>query len=264
MRIACGLAYEGTHYSGWQFQLHKPTLQKTIEEAAQKIARHPIRIIGSGRTDSGVHAKHQVMHFDTTCERTDYVWQAALNYHLPSDIQILWAQHVDLAFHSRFSAEKRTYHYVIYQERLPWFQKYTWRVTQPLNVEKMQAAADILIGEHDFSAFRASRCQAPSPVRTVSELTLTQHAPFIQLTITANAFLHHMVRNITSVLVEIGQGKRSIESMHELLISRDRKKGSITAPSQGLYLAFVQYPDLFNLPTLTPSSHTVDTFDFLA
>jgi tRNA pseudouridine38-40 synthase len=250
MRLACGLAYEGTKYAGWQSQISVPTVQDAVEVAIGKVATHRVKIIGAGRTDSGVHAANQVIHFDTHCIRLEATWVKAINYYLPSDIQLLWAKNVPNSFHARFSASQRTYCYSIYQGSLPWFRKYSWQLLHPLNIDAMRQAAAYLIGEHDFSAFRAAACQAHSPVRCVSKLNIIGTPPWIVLEITANAFLHHMVRNIVGVLVDVGKGYQSVESILALLKNRDRRQASITAPPQGLYFHQVSYPDAFGLPIL--------------
>jgi tRNA pseudouridine38-40 synthase len=249
MRIACILAYEGTNYAGWQLQVNTPTVQEKIEQAISQVATHPARVICAGRTDRGVHANFQVIHFDTDCQRENEIWKAAINDYLPPDIRILSLQTVDADFHARYSAENRTYRYLIYQGSMPWFRQYSWMMTRSLQLKAMQKAARDLIGEHDFSAFRGAGCQAASPMRHIIQLSIIQKANWIKLNITANGFLYHMVRNIVGVLVEVGKGKRAPDSMPPLLKSRDRQKASITAPPQGLYLRSICYPERFKLFT---------------
>ena len=247
MRIALGLAYEGTQYAGWQYQTNVASVQTVVESAIAKVAGHPVRVVCAGRTDSGVHAMGQVVHIDTSCCRLEKVWIRALNYYLPHDISILWAKCVPDHFHARFSAQSRSYQYRIYQGKLPWHRYYSW-VLESLNIQAMRYASQYLIGEHDFNAFRAASCQAHSPVRSVSSLVITARSPWVMIDITANAFLQHMVRNIVGVLVDVGKGKRSADSIPFLLRSRDRRQASITAPPQGLYLFQINYPDVFALP----------------
>jgi tRNA pseudouridine38-40 synthase len=250
MRMACGLAYEGTHYAGWQWQPHTATIQNAVEYAISRVATHAVRVTAAGRTDAGVHAKEQVVHFDTHCQRDSATWESGINYYLPHDIRLLWLKEVDDSFHARHSAESRTYRYIIYQGSMPWFRRSSWIMTRTLGLEQMQQAASHLLGEHDFSALRAAHCQSCSPIREVRQLTLTREATWITLEITANAFLHHMVRNIVGLLVDIGRGKRHPDAIPALLKTRDRRQSSITAPPQGLYLQAIEYPEKFQLPTL--------------
>ena len=215
-----------------------------------KVADENIEVICAGRTDAGVHASGQVVHFDTNSERSSRGWLLGANSDLPADINVTWAQPVGDDFHARFSATSRSYHYLILNrfERSALHRNRAWWVYDPLQLEAMQEAAEALVGKHDFSAYRAAACQASTAVREISHLSLTQRGPWISLTVTANAFLQHMVRNITGTLVMIGRGGRSPAWAAEILESRDRKKGGIAAPPHGLTLVSVGYPDEFNLP----------------
>ena len=215
-----------------------------------KVADESIEVICAGRTDTGVHASGQVVHFDTNSERSSRGWLLGANSDLPADINVTWAQPVGDDFHARFSATSRSYHYLILNrfERSALHRNRAWWVYDPLQLEAMQEAAEALVGKHDFSAYRAAACQASTAVREISHLSLTQRGPWISLTVTANAFLQHMVRNITGTLVMIGRGGKSPAWAAEILESRDRKKGGIAAPPHGLTLVSVGYPDEFNLP----------------
>lgn len=250
MRIAVGLEYAGSSYHGWQKQQLTPnTVQQYVEEAFSRVADQPLQIICAGRTDAGVHATNQVIHFDTDAERSDYAWVCGANSYLPRDISIHWAKVVTEDFHARFSAVSRRYHYWIYNHSSrPGIlqQKVTWHL-QPLDADKMHQAAQHLIGEHDFSSFRAKHCQAKSPIRTVHDVTVTRHGPYIKIDICANAFLHHMVRNITGVLLAIGEGKAESDWMQTVLTQADRTAADITAPPDGLYLTTVEYPPEFQI-----------------
>lgn len=250
MRIALGISYNGANYKGWQRQpKHLSTVQAQLEVALGKVAAHPLSVVCAGRTDAGVHALGQVIHFDTSANRQPSAWLLGTNTHLPTDIRVNWAQEVPDSFHARFSAQARSYRYIIYnnpvhsavfRSQVTW---YRW----PLDIERMQKAACHLIGTHDFTSYRAMGCQAKSPIRTVHHLTLQRSNQFIFLDIKANAFLHHMVRNITGVLMMVGTKKHEPEWALEVLQARDRTFGGITAPPAGLYLTTIDYPPEFNL-----------------
>lgn len=249
MRVALGVEYIGTAYSGWQSQQHTtlPTLQTTIEKALAQVADHDIQVICAGRTDAGVHALGQVIHFDTTAQRSMRSWVLGTNTHLPNDISVRWAKEMPPEFHARFSAIARRYQYLVFNHsyRSAVFNhRATW-IYQPLDHKRMQEAAQYFIGEHDFSAFRAQWCQSKTPMRRVDEIQLSRQGDLISMTIKANAFLHHMVRNIMGVLLPIGRGEKEPQWAQEVLNSRDRKAAGITAPSDGLYLAQVFYPPEF-------------------
>jgi tRNA pseudouridine38-40 synthase len=252
MRIAAIVEYDGSNFSGWQWQDDAPSVQQAVEKALSQVADAPIRVTTAGRTDAGVHASAQVIHFDTNAIRSDYAWLRGANSNLPDSVALLWAGEVDPEFHARFAATGREYHYVILNRSVrPTY--LTQRVTheyRPLDVERMLAAAHYLPGTHDFSSFRAMQCQAKSPVRTLRELTVTRHGEFIVIKAAANAFLHHMVRNLAGVLMDIGAGEKEPEWAREVLNARDRTLGGITASPDGLYLTAVEYPAHFDIPRI--------------
>jgi len=250
MRIALGVAYEGTYYHGWQLQENLTTVQGCLEQAISKVADCSVNVICAGRTDRGVHAVAQVVHFDTHAERDMRSWVLGTNTHLPPDIRVHWAQQVSDEFHARFSATTRAYRYIIFNRaiRSAILHSHTsWHI-YPLDEKRMQAAAQYLVGEHDFSSFRANECQAKSPVRTIHYLTVKRVNDFVIVDIKANAFLHHMVRNITGVLLAIGEGKQEPIWVQEVLEAKNRTQAGITAPAAGLYLTEVNYPGLFKIP----------------
>jgi len=214
------------------------------------VANEPIESTCAGRTDTGVHALAQVIHFDTRADRTTRGWLLGANSNLPDDVNVCWAKHVDKEFHARFSATSRSYRYSIMNRlfRSAMFRHRAWWVYQPLNAEDMQEAADCLRGKHDFSAFRASGCRASTPVREISEIRISRNEEWITIDVTANAFLQHMVRNITGLLVAIGQGEEEPGWAKEVLDSRDRTRGGVAAPAHGLNLVRVDYPPEFGLP----------------
>lgn len=251
MRIALGVEYDGTPYAGWQSQREGvETVQLYVEKALSRVANHFVRVHCAGRTDTGVHGTGQVVHFDTTSVRDMRSWVFGANANLPKSIAITWAKEVADDFHARFSAVRRRYRYIIYCRSVrPTFMAYrvTWSF-RDLDVERMAEAAAFLVGEHDFSSYRALGCQAKSPVRTLYELKVTRQGDFIFLDLEANGFLHHMVRNISGVLMAIGAGEQPVQWAQEVLNHRDRTLGGVTAPSHGLYLVGVTYPDHFQLP----------------
>ena len=252
MRVALGIEYNGSRFSGWQRQENADSIQAAVEEALSRVADHPVKVVCAGRTDTGVHALQQVVHFDTTAVRSERSWCFGANTHLPKDIAVTWASPVDEAFHARFSAVKRTYRYVILNRSVrPTFLAYrvSWEY-RPLNIEYMAHAAQFLVGKHNFNAYRAVGCQAKSPVRHVYRLTVRRQGEMVLIDIEANAFLHHMVRNIAGVLMAIGAGERPANWSHTVLTGEDRRLGGITAPAHGLYLVDVEYPDKFKVPRL--------------
>ena len=214
------------------------------------MADEPIETTCAGRTDTGVHAIAQTIHFDARADRTERGWLLGANSILPDDVNVCWAKHVDDKFHARFSATSRSYRYSIFNRlfRSAMHRHRAWWVHQPLNEIQMQQAADNLLGEHDFSAFRAAGCRASTPVRKISEMQVTRNDDSITIDVTANAFLQHMVRNIAGLLVAIGQGDEDPGWAKEVLDSRDRTKGGIAAPAHGLTLIRVEYPEHFDLP----------------
>lgn len=249
MRIALGLSYEGTAYSGWQSQENLQTIQTHIETALSRVANHPVQVICAGRTDSGVHALGQVIHFDTEATRDERAWILGTNANLPADIRIRWAHAVSEDFHARFSATARHYRYIIYNYpiRPALLRNQVTTYYYPLDASKMQAAAQYLIGEHDFSSYRATECQAKSPIRNVTLLEVKRQDDFIFIDIEANAFLHHMVRNIAGVLMAIGSGKQPPIWAQQVLAAKDRTQGDITAPASGLYFVSANYPEYYGL-----------------
>jgi tRNA pseudouridine38-40 synthase len=250
MRVAVGIEYDGSGFNGWQFQNNGVSVQEKVEHALSFVADHPVRVVCAGRTDTGVHALAQVVHFDTTAQRSERSWVFGANANLPKSVAVTWAREVDEAFHARFSAQARRYRYVIFNRPVrPTFLAY--RVSwdhRPLDVESMTQAAVCLVGEHDFSAYRATECQAKSPIRTVQYLKVSRKDELVFIDIQANAFLHHMVRNIAGVLMAIGAGERPISWSQQVLESRERALGGVTAPPYGLYLLDVDYPPEFDLP----------------
>lgn len=253
MRIALGVEYNGSNYAGWQVQAKQATVQACLEAAISSVANETVKTVAAGRTDSGVHALQQVVHFDTNVQRSERSWILGLNSNLPDDINIGWARPVNDEFSARFSALNRSYRYLIYNRvgRSSLQHNRMWWLFAPLDEHKMQVAADLLVGHHDFSAFRAKLCQARSPVKTVEKIQVTRHDNCIAIDVTARSFLHHMVRNIVGVLVPIGQGDKPIAWAKEVLDSRDRSQGGITAAPEGLYFINVDYPAKYDLPKLS-------------
>ena len=252
-RIALGLQYDGTPWQGWQTQLHGRTVQDVLETALAKFCQATVDTTCAGRTDSGVHALSQVVHFDTLINRENFSWVRGVNAFLPASVAVQWAAEVESGeegFHARFSALARTYHYVIYNHpiRSPLWQGRAGWVFRKLDVDQMEEAAQALVGKHDFSAFRAAECQAPSPVRTLHRITVRRQGDRIVVTLTANAFLHHMVRNIVGSLIQVGIGNHPVQWMTELLESRKRELAAPTFSPDGLYLAKVDYDARWNLP----------------
>jgi tRNA pseudouridine38-40 synthase len=250
MRIALGLEYLGAAFKGWQAQQGVPTVQQAVETALSKVADHPVKVICAGRTDAGVHATGQVVHFDTTAVRSMRAWVLGTNSNLPPEIVVLWARVVEADFHARFSATSRRYRYIILNR---WTRPAVLRAQvawerQRLGEQHMQRAALHLLGEHDFTSFRALACQAKNPLRTVYELAVNRSSDYVYIDVHANAFLYHMVRNIAGVLTTIGIGERPPAWTAELLRTRDRALGGVTAPATGLYLVHVAYPPRFGLP----------------
>lgn len=253
VRIALGLEYDGRGFCGWQTQPGGCAIQDALENALQEIAGERINVHCAGRTDTGVHALSQVVHFDTLAERPDSAWVRGVNALLPPTVAVRWAKPVEAAFHARFSAEARRYRYVLLNRatrpalssgRVGWFHA-------PLDVGAMQDAANFLLGEQDFSAFRAAECQAKTPVRTLHALHIRKQRDLIVFDLHANAFLHHMVRNIVGALVYVGKSKHPAQWMQELLQGRDRRLAAPTFAPDGLYLSGVDYAAHWNLPSDT-------------
>ena len=252
-RVALGIAYDGAPWQGWQTQPGGRTIQDTLESALASFLTHPVATICAGRTDTGVHALEQVIHVDTQVERRLESWVRGVNAHLPPSIRVQWAQVVGSDFHARFSATSRSYIYLLRSHRVasPILHGKVGWTHRPLDVKRMQQAAAHLHGEHDFSAFRSSECQAASPVRRLDTLSVAQHGDFFVFVFRGNAFLHHMVRNLMGALVDVGKGGHEPEWIGELLAQRDRRLAPATFSAAGLYLARAEYPPQFGLPSLS-------------
>ncbi len=250
MRIALGVEYDGTDFLGWQIQRQEPTVQSTLERALSKVAAAPVSVVCAGRTDTGVHAQCQVVHFDTLAQRSEHAWLAGTNSILPKSIALLWARPVSDDFHARFAAQARRYRYQILNRnvRPALAARYVTWERQELDVARMQQAAQCLIGQHDFSAFRTSACQAKSPIRVVQDIVVGRIAEQIHVEIQANAFLHHMVRNIVGSLIRIGRGEHDPAWMAQLLDGRDRNLAAPTAPAAGLTFLHPLYNVQCGLP----------------
>ena len=259
MRIALGIEYNGSAFSGWQIQDGQvATVQDTLDQALSKIANEKIvQCQVAGRTDAGVHATEQVVHFDTNVDRTMRSWVLGGNrYLIDKTISILWAHPVGHEFHARFSAQRRRYRYIIFSRPIrPSFLNHlvSWD-PRPLSLLRMQKAAECLVGEHDFNSYRTVKCQAQSSVKNVYFLNISQRGEYYYIDIESNSFLHHMVRNIAGVLMTIGSGEAEPEWAKVVLEAKDRTKGGITAPSGGLYLTNVTYDNKFNLPQINSST----------
>lgn len=253
-RIALGLAYDGSAWQGWQTQPHGQTVQDRFEAALGEFsgAGVPLATVCAGRTDTGVHAAMQVVHLDTELDRRDESWVRGVNAFLPDSIAVQWAQTVPDDFHARFSARSRTYVYLLWRGRVRpalWAGRAGW-CFQPLDLDAMRQAARALLGEHDFSSFRSAQCQARHPVRTLHKLDIEERGPFVVFTLRANAFLHHMVRNLVGALLQVGQGRESAAWMAQLLQARDRRLGAPTFMADGLYLCAIEYAEGYALPAL--------------
>ncbi len=250
MRIALGVEYDGSRFCGWQTQAQGCAVQDALERALAEVAGAPVETICAGRTDAGVHALAQVVHFDTAAERPESAWVRGVNALLPPPCAVSWSRPVAPDFHARYSALARNYRYLLLNHpvrpaadhaRVGWFHL-------PLDLEKMRSAAQLLVGEHDFSAFRSSECQARTPVRTMARVDVERRGDYLVLELRANAFLHHMVRNIVGCLVYVGKGKYPPEWVGEVLAGRDRSRAAPTFEAAGLYLARVEYDARWGLP----------------
>lgn len=253
-RIALGVQYDGKPWHGWQTQPDGGTVQDTLEAAMKRFALVDLATTCAGRTDAGVHALEQVVHFDTELDREMFSWVRGVNAFLPPSIAVRWACDVtgepDAEFHARFSATARTYHYVIYNHpvRSPLLAGKAGWVFRPLDVELMRAASTYLLGRHDFTSFRAAECQAKSPVKTMRDIRIERRGDMIIVTLTADAFLHHMVRNIVGALIVVGNGNQPPQWLREILENRDRSKAAPTFMPDGLYLAKIAYDAKWKLP----------------
>jgi tRNA pseudouridine38-40 synthase len=257
VRIALGLEYDGASFCGWQTQPGGCGVQDHLQRALSQFAAQPIEVIAAGRTDAGVHASAQVVHFDAGVERDANAWVRGTNTYLPPAARVLWAQPVSDEFHARYGARSRTYVYLLLNEavapailhgKVGWFHR-------PLDTAAMGAAARVLVGEHDFSAFRDAQCQAKSPVRDLREVRVEREGNQIRFTFRANAYLHHMIRNIVGSLVYVGAGRREPAWIAELLAARDRTRAAPTFAPDGLYLAGVEYDPAFELPAFRDPPH---------
>lgn len=249
-RVALGVEYDGSAYSGWQRQAHATTVQGCLEQALSAIAEAPIEVTAAGRTDAGVHACGQVVHFDSPVERPDRAWVRGVNSQLPDAIGVRWVRYPGPAFDARRSGQSRCYRYLLLDDPLPPVLQrsrvgWTWK---SLCVDSMHTAAQALVGEHDFSSFRAAGCQAHHPIRQVLAVSVTRQHGMIVVDIEANAFLHHMVRNIVGSLMLVGSGEQPQRWLAEVLAARDRRLAGVTAPATGLYLLGARYPAEFGLP----------------
>ncbi len=248
-KLALGVQYNGYRYHGWQKQAHLTTIQGKLESALSAVAAHDVRVFCAGRTDTAVHASNQVIHFETTVTRDIKAWIYGTNTNLPHDIVVSWAQIVDQDFHARFKAQKRFYRYILYNHTIRpalLLQNVSWNFA-PLAIEPMLQACQYLLGEQDFSSFRAAECQAKNPVKTMHFIHIQQQGRYIVFDFCANGFLHHMVRNIVGVLLQIGAGKQEPEWCQDVLRAKDRAHGGITAPPYGLYLTGAEYPEHFKI-----------------
>lgn len=243
--IVLSISYDGTSFHGWQAQKVPPvrSVESVLVKAIEQIANHSINLMCAGRTDAGVHARNQIVNFITTSARTDDSWIRGINTHLPKDCGVNAVYRAPFDFHARYSAQGRFYQYVIcnkpYRSVMDRF--YTTFINYSLDVNAMQLAANDLIGEHDFNAFRSSECQAPTSIREIFSINLRQDGDYIYIDVHGNAFLHHMVRNIVGVLLKVGSGKAPISYAKMVLESLDRKKAGITAPASGLFLDHIDY-----------------------
>ena len=250
-KYAIGVEYCGAAYCGWQRQSHCDSIQQHVEAALGFVANHPIELKCAGRTDTGVHAMEQVAHFESSEQRSERAWVLGSNCRLPPDIRLKWAVPVADDFHARFSARSRTYRYIILNSAVPsaiFHDRSGWEF-QPLDQVAMHECAQVLVGEHDFSSFRAAGCQAKSSSRNVHEISVTRQGELIFLDIRANAFLYHMVRNITGSLLMVGRGERDVTWFTGVFQAGDRKLAGKTAAASGLYLSWVGYEEQYKLPT---------------
>ncbi|WNC73501.1 tRNA pseudouridine(38-40) synthase TruA [Thalassotalea psychrophila] len=250
MRIALGIEYDGSNYCGWQRQNHVASVQEKLEKAISVVVNQPTEIVCAGRTDTGVHGTGQVVHFDSPVDRGDRAWTLGVNTNLPKDISVKWSQSVTEDFHARFSATARRYKYIIYNgtKRPAIFHKGLSHCHDHLDATLMHQAAQHLVGKHDFTSYRTVHCQSHSPVRTIIHCNVFRQGEYVVIDIKANAFLHHMVRNIAGSLMRVGRKIETVEWIDEVLAHKNRCKAGMTAPSGGLYFIEVDYPEQFNIP----------------
>jgi tRNA pseudouridine38-40 synthase len=259
MRYALGLEYDGSGFCGWQRQSHAPSVQLCVEKALGVVANHPVTIICAGRTDTGVHARGQVVHFDSVSVRTARQWMLGINSNLPDAVKAVWIRAVDDDFHARFGAYARNYRYSIINR---WVKPaigadfYGW-CRDPLDETRMHEASQVLLGKHDFSAFRSAGCSAQHATREVASISVRRDRDIVSIDITANAFLYHMVRNIVGSLIAVGTGEKTTEWFKQVFLGRDRNLAGVTAESRGLCFMFVRYDAKYQLPEKS------DTLPFL-
>lgn len=252
-RYAAIVEYNGASFHGWQKQKHhdEPTIQAALEAAISMVANHSVEIACAGRTDAGVHATRQVIHFDTHAQRSEYGWIMGINTNTPAAVSVQWLSEVSPDFHARYRAQARCYRYLIsnarYRQALQHDQLTWWRYA--LDVQQMQKAAVLLLGEHDFSSFRAKDCQAKSPIKTMHRIEVRRWGDLIMVELESSAFLYHMVRNILGVLLPIGEGNKPVSWMQEVLEGRSRSHAGVTAPGDGLHFVGVRFPDKYNIPS---------------
>ena len=255
MRYALGLEYDGCAFLGWQIQRQEPTVQGCVEIALSRVANHATRVTCCGRTDTGVHALGQVAHFDSDADRSERSWILGINSHLPAGASALWIRQVDDGFHARFSAFSRSYRYIILNR---WIRpaldanRKSWCRT-PLDADKMQDAAQYLLGEHDFTSFRATACQARHAVREIQQISVQRTGDTISLEVTANGFLYHMIRNIAGSLIRVGMGEASPKWLGKVLAKQDRSQAAPTAAPEGLYFVSARYPEQYDFPASAPA-----------
>ena len=249
MKFACIVEYDGSEFCGWQRQSHAPTVQQAVECAISRVADHEVGVACAGRTDTGVHALAQVIHFDTNAKRSLRSWLLGINSNLPPSIVVNKIVPMPDDFHARFSAHARSYRYIIYNHsvRPALLSKRACWERLPLNETQMNEAAKYLIGEHDFTSYRALACQAKSPIRTISRLDISRQDSLVIIDVTANGFLHHMVRNLAGVLMSIGKNENVPMWAQQVLLKKDRACGGVTAPAQGLYFMSVEYDAKYKL-----------------
>ena len=251
MRFALGVEYDGSGYVGWQRQSEGRTVQASVEQALSSVADEAVHVVCAGRTDTGVHATGQVVHFDTGAVRPENNWLRGSNANLPDDIGVQWITAVGGDFHARFSVTRRHDRYVIFTHaaRPALLRNQVCWQSRALDEARMAQGAQALLGEHDFTSFRAAACQAHSPVRTIYRLEVQRNGPFIYIDVIANAFLHHMVRCIAGVLIKVGCGDQPLGWVDEVLAAKDRRLSGFNAPPAGLYLVDVSYPAEFKVPS---------------
>jgi len=250
MRYALGIEYDGAGFFGWQRQSHAPSVQQCVEDALGVVANHPVTVVCAGRTDTGVHARGQVVHFDSLSERSQRQWMLGINSNLPDTVRVLWIRVVDDNFHARFGALSRSYRYSIMNR---WVRpaigvaSFGW-CREVLDDQRMHEAAQLLLGKHDFSAFRSAGCSAQHAIREVTAISVSRQKDVVSIDITANAFLYHMVRNIVGSLIAVGRGEESLQWFEDVFNSRDRKLAGVTAESNGLCFMVVRYESKYGLP----------------